>query len=149
MLVPAPAQAAPRDGHLRRELQRTWRAAGAASGAYVWDATHRRRVFSARSATARPIGSDAKLFTSAAALTELGAGTTLETDVLAAVPVDAAGTLAGDLFLRGSGDPTLDRPQIGALVTKITAAGVRKVMGSVVGDGTRFDAVRTGPTGNG
>ena len=36
-----------------------------------------------------------------------------------------------------------------ALVNQITAAGVRKVTGSVVGDGTRFDAVRTGPTGNG
>lgn len=77
------------------------------------------------------------------------AGTTLPPDVLAALPVDAAGTLAGDLLLRGSGDPTLDRPQIEALVDQITAAGVRTVTGSVVGDATRFDAVRTGPTGNG
>jgi D-alanyl-D-alanine carboxypeptidase/D-alanyl-D-alanine-endopeptidase (penicillin-binding protein 4) len=147
--VPVSAQAASRDGHLRRELKREWRAAGRASGAYVWDATHRHRVFSARSATARPIGSNAQLFTGGAALSELGAATTLPTEALATTPVDDTGTLPGDLFLRGSGDPTLDRPQIEALVDQITAAGVRKVTGSVVGDGTRFDAVRTGPTGNG
>src|SRR4051794_25057230 len=148
-VVPAPAQGASRDGHLRRALQRTWRAAGTASGAYVWDATHRRRVFSARAATVRPVGSNAKLFTAAAALLELGPGATLSTDVLAGAPVDAGGTLNGDLFLRGSGDPTLDRPQIEALAAQVTAAGVRKVTGSVIGDGTRFDAVRTGPTGDG
>jgi D-alanyl-D-alanine carboxypeptidase/D-alanyl-D-alanine-endopeptidase (penicillin-binding protein 4) len=148
-VVVAPAQGASRDGHLRRELQRTWRGAGAASGAFVWDATHRRRIFSARASTARPIASNAKLFTGAAALVDLGEDTTLPTDVLATAAVDASGTLSGDLFLRGSGEPTLDRPQIDALVDQITSAGVRKVTGSVVGDGTRFDAVRTGPTGNG
>jgi D-alanyl-D-alanine carboxypeptidase/D-alanyl-D-alanine-endopeptidase (penicillin-binding protein 4) len=147
--VPASAQAASRDGQLRRELRREWRAARPASGAFVWDATHRRPCSRARSLTLRPIGSNAQLFTGAAALRELGAATTLPTEVLATTPVDATGTLPGDLFLRGSGDPTLDRPQIEALVDQITAAGVRKVTGSVVGDGTRFDAVRTGPTGDG
>jgi D-alanyl-D-alanine carboxypeptidase/D-alanyl-D-alanine-endopeptidase (penicillin-binding protein 4) len=149
VLGAAPAQAASRDAQLRRALQRTWRAAGPAAGAYVYDATHRRVVFSARSATPRPVASNAKLFTSAAALLLLGPAATLPTDVLAGAPVDAAGTIAGDLFLRGSGDPTFDRPQLDSLVDQVVAAGVRRITGSVVGDGTRFDAVRTGPSGDG
>jgi D-alanyl-D-alanine carboxypeptidase/D-alanyl-D-alanine-endopeptidase (penicillin-binding protein 4) len=144
-----PAPAATHDGQLRRDLQRTWRAAGPASGAYVYDATHRHRVFAARAGTLQPIASDAKLFTSAAALLALGPDTTLPTDVLTSVPVDASGTLSGDLFLRGSGDPALGEPQMTALADQIVAAGVHRITGSVVGDGTRFDEVRTGPSGNG
>ena len=47
-----------------------------------------------------------KLYTTATALRTLGPDGRLVTQVLAAVPPDGAGTLDGDLYLRGEGDPT-------------------------------------------
>ena len=55
--------------------------------------------------------------------------------------------LAGDLILRGGGDPLLDDAQLAALADRL--AGLRLVTGSVVGDESRFDTVRTGPSGDG
>lgn len=99
--------------------------------------------------------SNVKLLTASAALNVLGADTRLETSVsAAAAPTD--GTVAGDLFLVGGGDPLLatataqSRMRHGTeptssmetLADQVVAAGVRRVDGSVVGDGTRYDEVR-------
>ena len=62
-------------------------------------------------------------------------------------PPPLAGVLAGDLVLRGGGDPLLDDAQLAALADRL--AGLRSITGSIVGDESRFDAVRTGPSGDG
>lgn len=115
-----------------------------------------------------------KLVTAAGALAQLGAGHRFTTRAVAAGPIGADGTLSGDLILVGGGDPVLaspvfiteiqpDRPHtpLDALADQIVAAGVRRVTGGVIGDGTvfaderlpagwlpeylsRFDGVRTG-----
>ena len=51
--------------------------------------------------------SNMKLFTTALALSKLGADYRLSTQIGAEVPIDAEGTLAGDLELVGGGDPSL------------------------------------------
>ncbi|MGK2929031.1 MAG: D-alanyl-D-alanine carboxypeptidase/D-alanyl-D-alanine endopeptidase [Acidimicrobiales bacterium] len=98
-----------------------------------------------------------KLLTAVAALSELGPDTTLETDVLTG-PV-AGGVVSGTLYVRGGGDPLLataeymarerDQPQIyssvESLADAIVAAGVTTIVGSVVGDESRFDQVRYNP----
>ena len=71
----------------------------------------------------------------------------LSTEVLAAGPLSAEGVLAGDLVLRGGGDPLLDDSALSVLASRLAA--VREVSGSVVGDETRSTRVRTGPSGNG
>ncbi|UDY36408.1 D-alanyl-D-alanine carboxypeptidase/D-alanyl-D-alanine endopeptidase [Dermatobacter hominis] len=103
--------------------------------------------------------SNIKLVTGSAALSTLGADTRLTTKVVApAAPT--GGTVAGDLFLVGGGDPLLSTstaarrwkhgPQptssLEALADDVVAAGVRRVDGAVVGDGTRFDDQRTVPS---
>jgi serine-type D-Ala-D-Ala carboxypeptidase/endopeptidase (penicillin-binding protein 4) len=113
----------------------------------VVDTTARRAVVGLRARRSRPLGSTAKLLTAAAALRLLGPGHVLGTQVLATAPLDAAGVLAGDLVLRGGGDPLLGDAQLGALADRL--AGLREVTGSVVGDESLFDAVRTGPSGDG
>lgn len=99
-----------------------------------------------------------KLLTAVAALTELGPDETYETDVLSAPIVD--GVVPGNLYLRGGGDPLLataaymarerNQPQIFSdidrLADAVAAAGVRSVAGSVVGDDSRYDAVRYNPS---
>lgn len=122
------------------------------------------RVLVADAATGRPLvataaddpappASTTKLLTAVAALDRLGAATQLRTRVFAAAPPDAAGTVTGDLVLVGAGDPTLTAgpPQeagqagLADLVVALRAAGVRRVTGRVVGDGSLFTGGASDP----
>jgi D-alanyl-D-alanine carboxypeptidase/D-alanyl-D-alanine-endopeptidase (penicillin-binding protein 4) len=85
------------------------------------------------------IASNAKLLTSVAALHGLGAGFRWRTAVFAADP-DLSGTVAGDLYLRGRGDPTLSVAALRQLAADVAARGVRTVEGRLVVDATYFDA---------
>src|SRR5262249_28934117 len=60
------------------------------------------------------LASNTKLLTSVAALGTLGNGFRWRTSVLADPP-DAAGKIAGDLYLRGKGDPTLSAANLEAI----------------------------------
>jgi serine-type D-Ala-D-Ala carboxypeptidase/endopeptidase (penicillin-binding protein 4) len=100
--------------------------------------------------------SNMKLLTASAALDLLGPDSRLTTKVQAAAP-PAAGTVTGDLYLVGGGDPLLSTSTSSARMTngpqpvtsmesvadQVVNAGVRRVTGSVVGDGTRYDDQRT------
>src|SRR3954469_21693051 len=78
VLPGAPAGAAT---PLASKLARAMRGAGAASGAYVVDATDGTTVFSRRSGSPRVLASNTKLFTSSAALARFGVDGTLGTEV--------------------------------------------------------------------
>ncbi len=95
--------------------------------------------------------SNQKLFVAVAALEVVGADTTLTTEIRSSPPVD--GVVAGDLYLIGSGDPLLrsadlpierelaivDPTSFDALVGAVVDAGVTRVEGDVVADGSRYD----------
>jgi D-alanyl-D-alanine carboxypeptidase/D-alanyl-D-alanine-endopeptidase (penicillin-binding protein 4) len=90
--------------------------------------------------------SNLKLYSTAAALTYLGADYRWATYLLAGGEV-RDGVLLGDLVLYGTGDPTLSpRMTEGAsrifraLADTLRAMGVREVRGDVVGDGSYFGA---------
>jgi serine-type D-Ala-D-Ala carboxypeptidase/endopeptidase (penicillin-binding protein 4) len=91
------------------------------------------------------LASNAKLLTSIAALGALGSGFRWRTAVFAAVPPDDTGTVAGDLYLRGRGDPTLSVAGMRQLALDVAAAGVRIVEGSLIVDGAYFDAAYEPP----
>lgn len=93
-----------------------------------------------------------KLVTAAAALRTFGPDHRFETSARTAVPVTGNGTVVGDLVLVGAGDPVLGTPIYGELIypsrprtrledlaDEIVAAGVERITGSVVGDGTAFE----------
>src|SRR5580658_9704512 len=97
--------------------------------------------------------SNMKLFTTALALTRLGADYRLTTQIGANSPMDAEGTLAGDLQLIGGGDPSLSgreypyRKSAGAiysfsaiedLADQLIARGLKRIDGNVVGDDSRY-----------
>jgi D-alanyl-D-alanine carboxypeptidase/D-alanyl-D-alanine-endopeptidase (penicillin-binding protein 4) len=82
--------------------------------------------------------------------TTVGALTALRPDFRFATTVVGAGTRAGatwrgDLYLVGSGDPTLSKPDISALAAQVRAHGIRRISGRIRGDETIFDASRWGP----
>lgn len=87
--------------------------------------------------------SNEKLPVSWAALTRLGPGYRFATQVLGAGERVGA-VWEGDLFLRGSGDPTLASADIARLAASVRAAGIRRVTGRVRGDESAFDKRRGG-----
>jgi D-alanyl-D-alanine carboxypeptidase/D-alanyl-D-alanine-endopeptidase (penicillin-binding protein 4) len=88
--------------------------------------------------------SNEKLPLTYAALVRLGASYRFHTQVLGAGARSGA-TWAGDLYLRGGGDPTLDRGRLRRLATQLRAAGIRRVSGNVLADESYFDSRRTAP----
>lgn len=88
--------------------------------------------------------SNTKLFTAALALDRLGGASRLQTHVLATQPVDQAGVLRGDLVIAGRGDPSWNPRRSGQpwaevfapVVDVLRRAGVRRITGDVVADGT-------------
>lgn len=105
--------------------------------------------------------SNAKLFTTAAALALLGPEFTAKTYVVAEGPISADGHLHGSLRLIGGGDPTLsgraypynghtersDPPlrTLDDLAAQVAASGIRALDGTVVADDTLFVYERYGP----
>jgi len=93
-----------------------------------------------------------KLFTSALALEHFGPDYTFSTGVLHDGSVGPDGTLSGNLYLRGVGDPSLcaryfpGESPMDALARQVVAAGVKRVRGDVVADATAFES-RTVPDG--
>lgn len=100
-----------------------------------------------------------KLFTATVALDVLGGDATYRTSVVGSAPVD--GIVDGDLTVVGGGDPVLvtdayrlvrsigdDQAQtrFDALADQLAAAGIKGVTGRIVGDESRYDALRTVPT---
>lgn len=93
--------------------------------------------------------SNMKLYTVAAALDRLGPEYRFVTSVYAPARADASGTIRGDLVVYGRGDPSyatrFNAPNdpdyyraIDDLATRITASGVRRVEGDLVGDESYF-----------
>jgi len=102
-----------------------------------------------------------KLETATAVLGRLGAGSHLTTEIRAG-SAPAGGTVTGDLWLVGGGDPLLatadfaavagyrNQPRLAtsmeALADRVVAAGVRNVGGRIVGDESRYDTQRYLPS---
>jgi D-alanyl-D-alanine carboxypeptidase/D-alanyl-D-alanine-endopeptidase (penicillin-binding protein 4) len=137
---------------LRVELGQEMALAGPHSGAYVYDMTTATPLFSLRAATKRPPASVEKLFTSIAALYELGPTARFHTAVLGSGRLGAGGVWHGNLYLRGGGDPTFGSaafnhlyehgygPTASQLVVQLAGDGIRRVTGRVIGDPSLFDS---------
>lgn len=133
------------------------RAAGAASGALVYDLTASQQLFALRAVVKRPPASVEKLYTSIAVLTRLGANSRLHTALIGAGHLGPGGVWHGDLYLRGDGDPTFGDgtfnsvwengygPTAQQLAERLSALGVTRVTGRLIGDASLFDSRRGGP----
>jgi D-alanyl-D-alanine carboxypeptidase/D-alanyl-D-alanine-endopeptidase (penicillin-binding protein 4) len=119
-------------------------------GAMVVSISRGDTLFSRGADAAMVPASTMKLFTSAIALERLGPEHTFSTDVLRDGALDAAGTLTGNLILRGDGDPSLsprfvrggpDAPM--TLLAQFTAgSGVKRVTGDLIADASAFESRR-------
>lgn len=83
--------------------------------------------------------STTKLFSTATLYALRGAGAELVTDVRIDGTVDDAGVLRGDLYLVGCGDALLSTSDIDALADNLQRMGVKRITGTIYGDGHLFD----------
>jgi D-alanyl-D-alanine carboxypeptidase/D-alanyl-D-alanine-endopeptidase (penicillin-binding protein 4) len=127
---------------LRAKLTHEMRHAGPFSGVYVRDLDSGRTLFSSKADVPRVPASVEKLYTTSAALLRFGPDASFSTSVVGRGFLDPDGVWRGDLYLRGGGDPTLDREDLQRLAGEVGGAGIIRVDGSVLGDESRFDALR-------
>jgi D-alanyl-D-alanine carboxypeptidase/D-alanyl-D-alanine-endopeptidase (penicillin-binding protein 4) len=85
-----------------------------------------------------------KLVTTYAALDQLGPAFTFHTDALYTGEL-ADGVLAGDLVLRGGGDPKLTYERLWQLAHQLRSRGLREIRGDVVFDRSYFAATPFDP----
>jgi D-alanyl-D-alanine carboxypeptidase/D-alanyl-D-alanine-endopeptidase (penicillin-binding protein 4) len=118
-----------------------------------------RTVYERRTSEAFVPASTMKLATAMAALDILGADAKFTTRFVASDP-PTNGVIEGDLFIVGGGDPLLatsgyktvfDDPDqfyedFTTVADSLNAAGIRSIRGDLVGDDSRYDAVRWVPT---
>ncbi len=127
---------------LQAKLGREMRHAGPFAGAYVRDLDTKRTLFMAKPDAPRPPASVEKLYTTSTALLRFGPDATFPTSVAGSGFLDPDGVWRGDVYLRGGGDPTLDKADLDGLADQLGANGIIRVDGSVLGDESRFDALR-------
>jgi D-alanyl-D-alanine carboxypeptidase/D-alanyl-D-alanine-endopeptidase (penicillin-binding protein 4) len=151
LLLAGPASAATSCAQMKAWLTA---GGGSSSGLLVVDAESGEVVCAQAADTPRPLASNTKLFTTAAALSLLGPETRIPTKLMTDGTVDADGVLHGSLYLQGGGDPTLGTPafydsylaglgtNIFALVPQLKRAGIKQVTGRLYGDDTIFDRKR-------
>ena len=114
------------------------------SGAAAVNLTTGRTVFLRHPTLALVPASNAKLAVAYASLALLGPEHRLDTVVYG--EGELLGSIwKGDLVLKGFGDPTLSRADLGALARQIRASGIRQVTGGIEADESYFDTRRTGP----
>ena len=103
-----------------------------------------------RSTNVAPPASVMKLLPTATALETLGADYRFSTYIEYSGQI-TGGVLHGDLYVRGTGDPTLgsqkvgDRNLLNTWVRAIREAGIREIRGSVIADLSYFDADAINP----
>ena len=101
-------------------------------------------VFARNSMTALVPASTEKLPIALAALALLGPDFRSVTLVLGSGE-QRAHVWDGDLFLKGHGDPTLRKRDLRRLARILSARGLTRITGALVGDDSYFDAKRTAP----
>jgi serine-type D-Ala-D-Ala carboxypeptidase/endopeptidase (penicillin-binding protein 4) len=146
VLLLSPAAQAAGPAATERQLDSQMQRAGAYSGAYVIDLDTGRELYARAPDVARIPASVNKLYTTAAALRAYGRLGQLTTEVLGDAAPDEKGVVAGNLYLRGNGDPSFGPTQAAGLARGLVGSGLTRVTGTVVGDESRFDALRGGPS---
>ncbi|HEY3015334.1 MAG TPA: D-alanyl-D-alanine carboxypeptidase/D-alanyl-D-alanine-endopeptidase [Nocardioides sp.] len=116
---------------------------GGHAGVVVRNATTGAIVYSRNGDKRFNPGSNEKLLTSAAAVDVLGLDYRFTTKV-AFDGTRNGNTVIGNLYLKGTGDPTMQAAGYDELAAKVAEAGITVVKGSVIADDTWFDNVRLG-----
>lgn len=137
----APVAALPKDleSELARMVDQKW-LSKMQLGLQVVDLQSGAAVFERNADTLLGPASTNKVVTAAAALKTLGPSWRFRTAVTSDARPDAGGVVKGNVYVRGSGDPTLVVEKLWKLVADMELAGVKSIQGDLVFDDTAFTA---------
>ena len=137
-------------GRLERELAKLARRAPGASGYYVRDLDARGKavLFDRDEAKRRKLASNQKLFTTIAALHEIGPDERLQTRVEAEGEVSGAGGFPATSTSSAGAIPAWGRAGMADLAERVSKAGVKRIGGRVIADDSIFDRLRGVPDSN-
>jgi D-alanyl-D-alanine carboxypeptidase/D-alanyl-D-alanine-endopeptidase (penicillin-binding protein 4) len=113
-------------------------------GMRVMEARTGRLFYNRRGADLMDPASNQKVLSTVTALMRLGPDWRFTTEIAGREP-DAAGVIAGDIYLRGSGDPTIKTGDLEALAQSLAARGVKRIDGAVVADLRRIGSDEAEP----
>jgi D-alanyl-D-alanine carboxypeptidase/D-alanyl-D-alanine-endopeptidase (penicillin-binding protein 4) len=108
-------------------------------GMRVMEARTGRLFFETRDGILMDPASNQKVLATTTALMRLGADWRFRTELSGPAPT-AEGVVVGDVYLRGSGDPTVRSGDLDALAAALARRGVRSIAGAVVADPRRIGA---------
>jgi D-alanyl-D-alanine carboxypeptidase/D-alanyl-D-alanine-endopeptidase (penicillin-binding protein 4) len=133
--------------HVDRQLHDAF--APATAGAQGWSLAvvdaNGNLVFNDRASSAVTPASVQKLVVAATALDVLGPAFRYHTVLAAPAPAAAGGIIDGNLWLIGSGDPSLTRENLQAGVGTLARAGIRRVNGNVAVDASAMRGPEQNP----
>lgn len=144
------------DNQLKVKLSSLMKKSGGSSGAWAYDTDSGKLLFRWRPAARRIPASNQKIFTTAAALGRWGPNYRFSTVLYGSGQLNGT-EWQGNLYLKGSGDPSLasdefaDRylgstsTSLDLLVQRLEELGIESVTGRVYGDEGHFDTKRGGP----
>ncbi len=87
--------------------------------------------------------SNMKLLTSSTALSTLGKDYSFNTNLYADTLI-SNGTLYGNIYFKGFGDPDFNSSQLAGLISALKMKGISRIEGNIVGDASYFDDKRWG-----
>ncbi|HMF42944.1 MAG TPA: D-alanyl-D-alanine carboxypeptidase/D-alanyl-D-alanine-endopeptidase [Polyangia bacterium] len=108
-------------------------------GVKVVEARTGRLFYSQRDGTLMDPASNQKVLATTTALMRLGADWRFRTELTGPAPT-TDGTIVGDVYLRGNGDPTFRSGDLDAMAAALARRGVRTIAGAVVADPRRIGA---------
>jgi len=108
-------------------------------GMRVVEARTGRLFYSQRDGTLMDPASNQKVLATTTALMRLGADWRFRTELSGLTPT-ADGTIVGDVYLRGNGDPTFRSGDLDAMAGALARRGVRTIAGAVIADPRRIGA---------
>ncbi len=123
------------------ELLRSKAYRSASVSCRVWNMSRNKLVYDLAGDLCLTPASTTKLFSTAAAFHALGEKGALTTEVRATGRILNDGTLEGDLYLVGMGDAMLSVNDLERMADELYRMGIRRVRGSIYGDGSFFDNI--------
>lgn len=114
--------------------------AGAHTGALVVDAKTGSVLFERNANDAFAPASTMKLLVGSVALSQIGPEAVFHTTLLSDGAVSNDGTLHGNLYLRGGGDPSFDAGQLADAARAVAAARITRIDGALIVDDSAFNA---------